>query len=76
MIELEVDAGKEQMLLPGFLHSINPQTDSVFIFQIPDSLDCSGQMISTVSDQCRILILDYSNSSFRDESDSYFEIRK
>jgi hypothetical protein len=76
MLELDIDAGKEQILLPGFLHSINPQTDSIFIFQIPDSLDDFGQMISTISSQCRILIMDYSDHSFRDESDNYFEIRK
>ncbi len=74
-LELEIDAGKVQALLPGFLHSINPQTDSVFIFQIPDSINYSGQMISTISSQCRILIMDYSNSSFFDKSDNYFEIR-
>ena len=43
MLELSISAGKIQALLPGFLSSINPQIDSLFIFQIPDSIGNGGQ---------------------------------
>jgi hypothetical protein len=76
MLKLSISGGKIQTLLPGFLASINPQTDSLFVFQIPDSIEAGGQNYSTISQQCKILIVDYSNPSYQDASDQYFEIRR
>ena len=75
MLKLSINAGKIQALLPGFLASINPQTDSLFVFEIPDSIGNGGQNYSTISQQCKILVIDYSNPSYQDASDQYFEIQ-
>lgn len=76
MLKMSISSGKIQALLPGFVSSINPQTDSLFIFQIPDSINTGGQSYSTISSQCKILIVDYTNPSYKDESDQFFEIRR
>jgi hypothetical protein len=81
-IRLKIDKGKYSIVLPGMTASINPRSDSTFIFTIPDSFTIvqgGGQTIKvpSVSDSCSICVLDYTPSTgFFDCSDSFFSIKK
>jgi hypothetical protein len=80
-IRLKLHNGKYSIPLPGMTLSINPHVDSTFIFSIPDSfsIDQGGGLtfrVSSVSDSCRICVLDYIISTgFQDCSDNFFSIK-
>lgn len=80
-IRLKINNGKYSFMLPGMTSSINPHADSTFIFAIPDSfsIDQGGGVtvrVSSVSDSCRICVLDYNvGTGFQDCSDNFFSIK-
>jgi hypothetical protein len=80
-IRLKLHNGKYSIPVPGMTLSINPHVDSMFIFTIPDSfsIDQGGGLtfrVSSVSDSCRICVLDYIISTgFQDCSDNFFSIK-
>ena len=56
-------------------HGFNPQTDSMFIVEIPDTFDIHGETVSALSGECTVKIADYSEPTlYFDESDGYFKI--
>jgi hypothetical protein len=55
--------------------SFNPQIDSIFVIEIPDTFDIYGTKVSAVSDECVIKLSDYIDRIlYYDESDDFFRI--
>jgi hypothetical protein len=84
-IKLTVGNGRYSFVLPGITHAINPRTDSVCLFTMPEyfilrqydsSVDSIVSIpISPVSDTCRICVEDYVQTTrFSDCSDKFFRI--
>jgi hypothetical protein len=74
VLYLSVDDGKSFATLPGFTTAINPFSDTIAVFTIPDSIESGAGQESTISDKCLIEIRDYGNSNYYDISDSTFSI--
>jgi len=73
ILYLLLNNGQFNVLLSA--SSFNPQSDSTFIFVIPDTFNIYGTKVSSVSDKCLIKIEDYNNRTrYFDESDGYFQI--
>lgn len=73
---LYISSGKTTVILPGFTHSINPLTDSLYIFTIPENFIVNGKQRSSVADSCRISIRDYGEGNrYYDYSDGFFAIK-
>jgi hypothetical protein len=67
---ISVDGGKMISLLPGVIAAIDPFQTPEFRFVIPESIDDA----SAVSDKCLIVIRDYTQSKYEDQSDGFFSI--
>ena len=74
MLFLLIDRKRYSILL-STSRSFDPQIDSLFIFEVPDTINVYNEKIYPVSDECLIRIADYSNPMhYYDESDAYFQI--
>lgn len=71
---MSFDNGISMITIPGLSNSINPYSDTLFTFAIPDTIKRGSKKISTVSDQCIFYLIDYGNSTYADYSDSTFSI--
>lgn len=71
---ISIDAGKNLFSLPGLSTIINPYSDSLIQFTIPDSLVSNSTNLSFSSNKCTIILKDYSNKNYYDASDSAFTI--
>lgn len=86
-LSIEIDSGLIEFRLPGLTSAINPRSDSVIVFYVPDSVPVYSydpgrgyaipKMESTLSEFCKLHIADYqAPTDYTDFSDGFFAIRK
>jgi hypothetical protein len=79
-LQISLNSGKTWLFLPGLERSINPISDSIYSFVMPDSFaeignDSAIIKTSSISDDCLLRIQDYNTASnCLDISDSAFSI--